>query len=126
MSLFAEWWAAYLYGRGLARFYEKRYEDAARLLKKVCDLNPDHERKELYYSYLGRCYLALGQSNDVFDLLSRAYEPFRKRSHMLTEDSEKREYLEFLNAFRDALEKVGQVGRAHEVSQEAERYARTE
>ncbi|MBI2877964.1 MAG: tetratricopeptide repeat protein [Candidatus Tectomicrobia bacterium] len=122
MSLFAGWRAAYLYGRAVARFYQQRYEEAAHLLEKVCKLDPEHERKELYYSYLGRSYLALGQYSKALDFLSHAYEPFCKRSHTLENEFERREFVEFITAFSDVLRRVGQADYAQEVSRKAKEY----
>jgi tetratricopeptide (TPR) repeat protein len=123
MGFFGEWLAAGLYGRAVARFYQRRYEDAARLLEKVCKLDPDSERKELYYSYLGRSYFALGEHSKALEILSRAYEPYRKRCHSLEDEFQQREFLETLNALSEALRKVGQLGRADEVKREAEEYS---
>jgi len=105
------------------RFHQKKYIDAVRLFKKVCQLDPRSERKELELSYLGRSYLALGRYNDALEYLSKAYESFRERSRHLQRDFERREYLEYLQAFSDILEKVGQSDRARAVSREAEEYA---
>jgi tetratricopeptide (TPR) repeat protein len=122
MSFLAKWKASYLYGRALARFYQRRYAEAAQLLKKVCQLDPNHERNDLYYAYLGRSYLALGQIEYALDWLSRAYEPLCRRSHLLKEKREKREFVEFLTAFSTVLGKVGQGERAQEVKQKAEEF----
>ena len=122
MGVFAKWRASFLYGRALRRFYQKNYLDAARLLQKVCELDPHHERNELYHSYLGRSYLSLGRYDDALQVLCRAYEPFRKRSQQLDTDFGRQEYVDTLNALSDVLHKVGQSSRAREVAHEAEEY----
>ena len=122
MALFAGLRAACLYGRALARFHQRRYQDAVRLLEKVCQLDPNHERNELYYAYLGRSHLALGHHDDALKYLSHAYDPFCQRSHLLKEDMEKREFVAFLTAFSTVLEKVGQGERAQEVKHKAEEF----
>lgn len=122
MALFAGLRAACLYGRALARFHQRRYQEAVRLLEKVCQLDPNHERNDLYHAYLGRSYLALGQHDDALKYLSHAYNPFCKRSHLLREGGEKREFVEFLTAFSTVLGKVGQRDRAQEVKHQAEEF----
>lgn len=122
MTLFAGLRAACLYGRALARFHQRRYQEAVRLLKKVCQLDPYHERNDLYQAYLGRSYLALGRYEDALKQLSYAYDPFCRRSHLLKEDMEKREFVEFLTAFSTVLEKVGQRERAQEVKHKVEEF----
>jgi tetratricopeptide (TPR) repeat protein len=122
MALFAGLRAACLYGRALTRFHQRRYQEAVRLLEKVCQLDPYHERNDLYHAYLGRSYLALDQHDDALKHLSRSYDPFCERSHLLREDGEKREFVEFLIAFSNALGKVGQRERAQEVKHKAEKF----
>jgi len=122
VSLFSKWRAAALYGKALARFHQRRYKNAAHILEKVCRLDPDNERKELQFSYLGRCYLALGRYEESLQQLSCAYESFTERSQSLQRDFDRREFLDFLNAYSDALKRVGQLDRAREVAREAEKY----
>lgn len=124
MGLLTRLRASFLYGRALMRFHQKKYHDAARLFEKVQLLDNDPERKELELAYLGRCLLALEQYNEALDYLSRAYEPFRKRSKALKSDFERREFLDTLNAFSDVLKKVGQMDRAREIAREAEEYTK--
>ncbi len=122
MALFAGVRAACLYGRALVRFHQRRYQEAVRLLEKVCQLDPHHERNDLYHAYLGRSYLALGQHADALKHLSHAYDSFCKRSHLLREDGEKREFAEFLTAFSSVLGQVGQRDRAQEVKHKVEEF----
>jgi tetratricopeptide (TPR) repeat protein len=101
MLRFGKCIGAYLYGRAVMRFYQKRYEDTARLLEKACKLDPNDERKELTYSYLGRSYLALKRYDDALEIMSQAYELFRKRSQSIKDESERSEFIQFIRAFVD-------------------------
>lgn len=104
--------AAGLYGQAMAVFHQKKYDESMQLLEKVCKLDPDNPRKEIYYSYLGRCYLALGKGKAALKLFSEAYEPFIKRfEHPQNEETDfsKQEYIYFLNAYLNVLESAGQV-----------------
>jgi len=107
------------------RFHQERYEDAVRLLEKARTLDHDPERKELELSYLGRCYLALGRNNDALEHLSAAYEAFRDPIKTLKTDFEQKEFLDFLNAYRIVLEKVGESDRAQELARQAQEYRET-
>lgn len=124
MGLLTRLRASFLYGRALMRFNQKKYQDAVRLFEKVHLLDGDPERKELELAYLGRCLLALGRYNEALDYLSRAYEPFQKRSKTLKNDFERREFFDTLSAFSEVLQKVGQLDRAREIAREAEEYTK--
>jgi tetratricopeptide (TPR) repeat protein len=115
-----KWTGAYLYGRAVMRFYQKRYEDTARLLEKARKLDPNDERKEFSYSYLGRSYMALERYDDALEIMSLAYELFRKRSQSIEDESERSEFIQFIKAFVDLLCKVGQPERAQKVEREVE------
>jgi len=41
-------------GRAVARFYQGRYAEAARLFEKLCELDPHDERIEWSHAWLGR------------------------------------------------------------------------
>jgi len=106
----------------MARFHQGRYREAARLLEKVCKLEVNDEGRALEYSYLGRCYLALGQHQDALDRFSRAYEPMRIRSQTLEDEFARQEYVDFLHAFSNALRTSGQPDRAQQIYREAHEY----
>lgn len=122
MGFLTKWIAAGLYGIAMARFFQGRHSEAARLLEKVCRLAPDEERMELRYAYLGRSYLSLGQHKKALGLLSRAYEPYRIQSQSPEDEFEQRQFIEFLHAFRDILRITGRPDRAQEIAHEAEEY----
>jgi len=122
MWFFKRWKAAFLYGRAIMRFRQKRYEDAVRLFEIVCKLEPDDERKELTYSYLGRSYLALRQYDEALRMMSRAYELFRGRSRIITDENDQREFTKFVGEYVKVLIKVGQNKRAKEIQQEVEKW----
>ena len=123
MIFFAGLRASGLYGLAIGRFHRRRYEDVVRLLEKACQLDPSYDESELYHSYLGRSYLALGRYKDALRLLSRSYELFSKRRASLQGDFEHREFVNTLAAFGDVLQKVDQLDRAREVAREAQEYA---
>ena len=114
--------AAFLYGRALMRFKQKRFKDAVRLFETVCKLEPNDERKELTYSYLGRSYFALGQHHEALEIMSQAYELFLKRVQGIEDEIDKSEFKKFVKEYADALVKVGQDEHAREVLHEAEKF----
>lgn len=122
MSIIAKWIAAGLYGLACGHFFRGRYSKAALLFEKICRLTPDEERMELCYSYLGQCYLALGQREKALESLSRAYEPYRIRSQNSEDEFEQREYIKFLRALSDVLSATDLPIRAQEIEREAEEY----
>lgn len=113
MYFFRKWRASFLYGRAVMRFYQKRYEDTSRLMEKVCELDPNMERKEYCYSYLGRSYSALGQYDNALKLMLQAYELFKNQ--IIEDDYKQREFVDFMEAFSDTLHKSGQIDRAQEI-----------
>jgi tetratricopeptide (TPR) repeat protein len=121
-AFFGVYKAASLHGVAAARFYQKRYNDAARLFEQICKLDPEHERIEVSFSYLGRCYLYLGRYDEAEDILSRAYELFRRRNQSPDGKFYRREYVSFLIAFSNVLKKNGQLDRALEIDREAEEH----
>ena len=125
MPLFAGIRAGALYGKAMASFHRARFADAANLLERNLRLDPDHERRELVYAYLGRCYLALGRDAEAVDALNKAHQPFSLRSDSLSNEFEQQEFLQFLEAFSRALMRIGQGERARQIAQQAELYART-
>lgn len=118
MSFIEKWIAAYLYGRAIMGFYKQRYKDTVRLLEKVRKLDSDNEQKELFCSYLGRSYLALERYDDALEMMSLAYELFLKKSENMEEEFERQEFKQFLNAYIELLEKVGQTERAQDIAHE--------
>jgi tetratricopeptide (TPR) repeat protein len=113
--------AAFLFGGAQMRFRQKRFEDAARLLERVCRIKHDGLR-HVELAYLGRCYLALGRYKDAVESLSAAYENYRNQSGLLKQGFDRQEYVEYLKAYSAALEKTGQSEHALKIRQEAEDY----
>ena len=107
--------AAYLYGRGLMRFHQKRFEDAARLFKRTCDLGSAQERKELSYSYYGRSLLRIGKRKEALEVLSKAYEQFGERMQGFENEFERTEFLNFIMDYLKALNEAGEVERARQI-----------
>ena len=122
MGFFSGLIASGLYGLAIGRFHRKRYENVVRLLEKACKLDPSYDESELYHSYLGRSYLAVGRYMVALRILSRAYELFSKRKAFLQGDFEHREFVNTLVAFGDVLQKVDQLDRAREIASEAQEY----
>ncbi len=105
------------------RFYQKRYDEAARHLEKVYKLDPTFEESNLFHSCLGRTYLALGRHMDALNHLSRAYELFHKRIDFLKEDTEQQEFLDTLNAFTHVLRITDHAEHAQAIAHEAAEYS---
>lgn len=124
MGFFSGLRASGLYGLAVGRFGKRKYADAARLLEKAYKLDPGYDESEIYHSYLGRSYLALGQYNEALDQLSRACQMFRGRARSLQKGFEQQQFLATLNALSDVLQKVGQLDRAREIAREAEEYTK--
>jgi len=116
---YAEFRAAGVYGRALARFYQRRYAEAALLFERAEELNPDTDRFHVAHALRGRCYRALGRDKEALECLSRAYEPYLGQREALDSDYSRREFVEFLSAFSDVLLRTGQVDRAEEVARQA-------
>ncbi len=121
MIIFPKIRASYLYGQALMQFHQKRYNESARLLEKVCRLDKKNKQRELFFMYLGRSYLALGRNDEALNWLSNAYEIFKGKFQSSNIDLEIKEYMELLCAFRDVLEKVGHEDRANEVDNDIKR-----
>lgn len=104
------------------RFRQKRYEDAVRLFGIVCKLEPEDERKELTYSYIGRSYLALGQYDEALRMMSIAYELFRGRYRITKDKNDQREFTKYVEEYVKILNKVGQNEKAKEIQREVEEW----
>ena len=114
-----------VYGRALARFYQGKYTEAARLFEKAEGLDPDRELIYFSHALRGRCHRELGQYKEALEFLSRAYEPYWKQRASLRSSYAKREFVKFLSTFSDVLLKTGQVDRSEEVAQEAREYRKS-
>jgi tetratricopeptide (TPR) repeat protein len=112
---------AFLYGRGLMRFHQGKFEDAARLFEKVCRLEDTQERKELSYSYYGRSLLKIGKSKEAVEILSKAYELINERNQDFENEFELKEFQSFIKDYLEALNATGQVDRATEIKARGKR-----
>lgn len=121
MPLFGGLRASFFFGRAMGRFYRKKYEEAARLLEKVHHLDPETGDP---FCHLGQCYLALGKYDLALKLLSQAYDSNSQRRYIPKSDYERRDFVQFLNAYGEVLQKAGQLDRAREVAREAEEYVK--
>jgi thioredoxin-like negative regulator of GroEL len=117
--LFAKTIAAFLFGRAMGRLYKKKYDEAARLLETVHRLDPTN--KDLF-CHLGQCYLHLGRHDEALELLARTYAFLSESRYVPNTDYERRDLIQFLDAFRTALYKTGQLERAREIAREAGEY----
>ena len=132
MTLLARWrrWyagvrAGGVYGRALARFYQRRYEDAAVLFERAEQLDPDHTRVHFNHALQGRCYQALGRYKEALELPSRAYEPYCDCAQRESFDSHtKHDFLDFLDVFSDVLLRTGKPDRAEQVARQATDFRR--
>jgi len=57
------------FGKGIMKFQQGRFEDAARLLEKSFRLDPEDDQIEFCNAYLGRSYLALGRKDDALSFI---------------------------------------------------------
>ena len=112
------WKASYLYGRGVARFYQKRYEVAMRLLEKAFELDPNNKHNELSCSYLGRSYLMVENFDKALELLSRSYELYSSRRQALQSELDRIEFLDTLKAFSHVLRRNHQIEKAQDIERE--------
>jgi tetratricopeptide (TPR) repeat protein len=122
MTRWRRWYAGVraggVYGRALARFYRRKYDEAALLFERAEQLDPDTDRLHFNHALRGRCYRALGQYGPALHYLSRAYEPYCAQREALHSDYSKREFIEFLSAFSDVLLRTGQVERAEDIARQ--------
>jgi len=114
MSILANLKAAFLFGSAQMRFRQKRFDEAARLLERVCRIKHKDGHRHLELAYLGRCYLASGRYHDALESLSGAYEEYRNQSNLLNKAFDQQEYFEYLKAYSAALEKTGHRQAQHE------------
>jgi tetratricopeptide (TPR) repeat protein len=110
-----EYMAAFLYGRGLMRFNQKRFEQAAHIFEKICRLDPYQERKGLTYSYLGRSLIRIGRRNEALQIMSEAYELFSLRIQDFKNEFERKEFADFIRDYIEALNEAGQIERVKEI-----------
>lgn len=80
-------------------------------------INPNEERMEYIYSYLGQSYLAVNEYKKAQIALSKAYELFHISREFENENVMK-EYIKFLRAYREVLEKNGENKKSTEIENE--------
>ena len=118
MKLFREWKAAALFGRGAGKFYRQDYAAAARSLRSALTLDPNMNHVWQTLSLLGRCHLALGESEESLRVLQKAYDALPDDRSTIRRGFLEQEMLRTLKAFSDALLAVGQPDRAKEILHE--------
>ena len=123
MRFLARLRSAGAYGTGLGNFFKGRYDDAIRALERSRALDPEGERMELCDAYLGRCYLAIGDVPRAHEYLSKAYQPFSERAGTLVKPFERKEFAEFVRAYAEVLNRMGERTRAVQLESELRRYA---
>lgn len=121
VGIVGRWIAVFHFGRALGRFYQGRYEEAARLLEKVRKLDPSEATQAQFNSVLGRSYLALGNSGRARELLSRAYQCVVEAEQRNERPLEDAEWVATLKAYSNALHKTGRPDQARVIAQEVER-----
>jgi tetratricopeptide (TPR) repeat protein len=119
MQLIRKMLAGWYAGAGATKFAKQKYEEAARLFEKFLRLDPNSGRTEMTYSFLGRCYLALGQMDKALHNFSVAYEMYQKNISAVLSEFERTQYKEFLKAYSYALMKAGQLDHSQEIARKA-------
>jgi tetratricopeptide (TPR) repeat protein len=109
--------AAFLFGRGVMKFNNKKYEEAAKILYKVCKLDPKQERMELTYLYLGRSLLEIGEHDEAVEYLSKSYDIFKFRISDSKDEYERYEFKNCVQYYLKALNETGQTDAARKIEQ---------
>lgn len=120
MGFLSGYLAVFYFVRGLNKFHQKRYQEAATIFEKVCKLDSKHKKIAVYHSYLGRSYFELGKYNDALHYLSLSHKDFRKKDLIAEDDYERGIILETIRAFSHVLHKLGDVDRSQEIANELE------
>lgn len=115
INSFKTYLAAFLYGRALMKFHKTKYKEAARIFKKVCQLDPEQERREFTYYYLGRSLLEIGKHDEALEYLSNSYELFSVRIQDIKDKSEWEEFMNCAQYYLKALNKAGQIEQARKI-----------
>jgi tetratricopeptide (TPR) repeat protein len=116
---------AFLYGRGLKRFNQKRYEDARKIFEKLSRLESESDRKELTCYYLGRSHFALGQNDDALRNMSQAYDLFRFRIEKTNDETDVEYFITLSNEYIHLLNKVGQTKKANDLLGDRDKFLRS-
>ena len=111
---------SYLISKANSRFYQGKYEEVVCLHEKLRAIAPDYSDA---YSHLGRSYVALNRYKDASEVLSSAYENFRKRSPIPENYLEMQELVDIFIAYSDALRKLGRSDQAEMVIGEAREWS---
>lgn len=121
MHFWRNFYCGILSGLAFRKFIQKRYEEAARLFEKICELESEKEPNKKIHSYLGQCYVFLEKYDDAINVLSKTYNSFKGQGKSIREDFERKEYRDFFQAYCFALHKVGQFERYAEVKEELQK-----
>ncbi len=111
LSLFRKLLHPIHFGRAASEFAKGNYLRASELFEKSLGSDPDDDNVEYTYACIGRCHAALGDYEKAFVYLDKAYEIYRNKELNFANDYERSEYLKFMSAYKETLQKVGKPDR---------------
>ncbi len=113
--------SAFLYGKALKCFKVNNYKASVSLFEKVVEINPEVPKIELVQYYLGRSYLALGNTKDALSNFSKAYDVFIKRVKLFGNPDDIHQFKFLAANYIQALKMRGQKDMAKKIKVECER-----
>ena len=127
MTFLSRWRSAFLSGKAFMKFNQKKYKDVVYLLEKACKLDPNADRIEISYRYLGHSYIQLGQIDNAYKIMSKAYDLFLKnRSKIIEDKSYQQSFVQLASDFIYVLNKIGQNARANEIARDLKEWRKIE
>jgi tetratricopeptide (TPR) repeat protein len=107
--------AAFLYGKALKSFNQKKYNKALILFKKVALLESEEDRIEITYYYLGRSYLALKKNRDALKNFAKSYEMFNKKLTIKEQEDDIKYFIYLTNEYILLLNNMGKDKHANKI-----------
>lgn len=112
--------SAFLYGKALKCYKANNYKVSASLFERVVEINPEVPRIELVQYYLGRSYLALGNTKDALSNFSKAYDVFIKRVKQFGNPDDIHQFRFLVANYIQALNMRGQEDMAEKIKVECD------
>ena len=112
--------SALLYGKALKCYKVNNYKDSILLFKKVVEINPEVPRIELVQYYIGRSYLALGNTKDALSYFSKAYDVFIDRIRQVGDPKEIHQFKFLAANYIQSLSMIGKEDMAKKIETECE------
>jgi tetratricopeptide (TPR) repeat protein len=96
-------------GKAFYSFAAGRFAEAAKILEKDLQKNPDQQDNEISLSVLGRCYLELNQTEKALSVLEESYLKFQRNGTEKSGQEYLKRYQETIYAYSKALRISGRL-----------------